>query len=375
MKSIPLGRELASIINKEDADTILKDQLYDYKSIFLNRIFPDATNPRYFPAIVISDVHAYQLVTRQLTKQQLINLYDANDRVLVGKSCIVNCCKSGSNEWKKANVTIESIIELGENVSVSEVIQAPTIYPIEDGNYQILTGHRRFYAMIYANGVDGAAHFKVYKSKPTLQKVKQFQENASREDLPQYGKLRAFKDALQEIEILNTERKRAGLKALTVRETVSTLGISPGAYDNYNVLTRYPVVMEAYEDGCSLSFIKMKKKVLELEQHFKTQEQLQGIALSRKISAQLLAQLNPKDEDLKASASLNAQPKEKAALQEASADKVKLDDLSIDALKTLLFTDVSSLQLDIAWQEIDWQDKNQVDACLKQLIRHLNELG
>ena len=240
LNSISLEQELASVLNSDHAENFLKEQLYDYKSIFLNRVFPDLTNPRFFPAVIMSDKHAYQMAAKQITKAQLVSIYQSDGKVVIGKSCIVNCCKYGSNEWKKANKSIESIIELGENVAVSEIIQVPTIYPTVDGNYQILTGHRRFFAMIYANGIDGAAHFKVYRSKPVLQKTKQFQENASREDLPQYGKLRAFQDAMQEIDILNSARKRVGQKPLTVKEKASTLGISMGAFDNYQRFNKVP---------------------------------------------------------------------------------------------------------------------------------------
>lgn len=269
MQSIPLELQLSAALNTDEFDGLLIDQQYDYKSIFISKILPDESNPRFFPCVIISDLHAHQLVTRKLSKAQLVALYDAKDKVAIGKSCLVNCFTQNTQEWKKANRSIESILDLARNVAVSEIIQVPTIYPEHNGTYRVLTGHRRFFAMVYANGINGAAYFKVYNEKPILPKTKQFQENASREDLPQYGKLQAFQDAMMEVETLSTSRIRLGKKQLTVRETASMLGVSMGAYDNYNVLVRYPAVMDAYSNGNTLPFLKMKNIVLTTEANYK----------------------------------------------------------------------------------------------------------
>lgn len=374
MNSISLEQELASVLNSEHADNFLKEQLYDYKSIFLNRVLPDSTNPRFFPAVIMSDKHAYQMTTKQLTKQQLVNIYDSNGKVVIGKSCIVNCCKYGSIEWKKANQSIESIIELGENVAVSEIIQVPTIYPIDDGNYQILTGHRRFFAMIYANGIDGATHFKVYKSKPVLQKTKQFQENASREDLPQYGKLKAFQDAIQEIEVLDKARKRIGQKTLTVKEKASTLGISMGAFDNYNVLTRYPAVIEAYNNGEATSFINMKKKVLGIEKTIKKSRNITDVNDKKAINNKLKELLLSDNE--KGSKADNKRFKKEGVSTLTESKHYELKGIaSVEALKQLLREDMTKLDCDVDWELIDWNNAHQINEALNSLICHLNEIS
>jgi len=364
LNEISLEQELGSVLNSKNSEDFLKAQLYKYKSIFLNRIFPDASNPRFFPAIIMSNQHAFQVISKQLTKQQLIKIYDAEDNVIIGKSCIVNCCKYGSNEWKKANVSINSIIELGDNVAVSEIIQVPTIYPTEDGNYQILTGHRRFFAMLYANGVDSAAHFKVYNSKPLLQKTKQFQENASREDLPQYGKLRAFQDAMLEIETLNTSRKRIGKKALTVKEIASTLGISMGAFDNYNVLTRYPFVIEAYENGNSESFVKMKKLILKIESEYKEKHQLTKLSIIDKkaIDNEIKKYLNNGESEA-SSIKMNIK---------SSKNQYKFESIeSPYVIEQLLKINVCELECGVDWSSVNWSEPEDVNKSLKQVLEFL----
>ncbi|MBQ4814048.1 hypothetical protein A7985_23335 [Pseudoalteromonas luteoviolacea] len=362
MNTISLKQNLAAALNSVDASKILIEQPYEFKSIFLNRVQPDETNPRFFPAVIMSDMHAFQMIERKLTKQQLQAIYNVQDQVLIGKGCIVNCFKRGSLEWKKVNQSIESITELAANISISEIIQVPTVYPIGNGSYQILTGHRRFFALIFANGENSAAQFKVYDNCPPLPKTKQFQENASREDLPQYGKLKAFEDAILEIEELNAARKRGGGKALTVRETASTLGISMGAYDNYNVLTRYPAVAEFYADGGVKPFIQVKKLVLSNESAYKRRFDKKTLDGNDKKS------INERIKKRLAGEVQKYQP------STAPVMNFKINKLnSVDALRKLLTTDVTQIKSDIDWETLDWNNKKDVESCLIKLVELLNE--
>jgi len=340
---------LAALNNSEK----LHSESFEYKSLFLNLILPDNTNARFLPSVFIENEHARLFRERKLTKNQLIELYDANDKVIIGKNCFINCLKYGSNCWKKANKSIESIIELGENIAVSEVIQVPTVYPLGNKQYQILTGHRRFFALIFTYGIDHASQFKVYDTKPILYKVKQFQENASREDLPQYGKLQAFLSAMMEIEGLDQARLKIGDKKLTVREKAKNLGISMGAFDNYNVLTRYPEVIKAYQDGLTASFLKVKKIILECETRYKNthDKKVLGIKDKKAIAENILEQLLGKKKNIK---KVNA----------FTFPKIT----NLNVLKKLLFTDVSALNSHIDWVNLDWEDNDKVSALVKKLI-------
>ncbi|TMN45140.1 ParB N-terminal domain-containing protein [Pseudoalteromonas sp. S2755] len=344
---------LSNVNNKE----LFHSETYEYQSLFLSSITPDASNARFLPCIFLEDEHAKQFVTRNISKNQLSKIYQAEDHVLIGKSCIINCLKYGSPEWKKANSTIESIVELGENIAVSEMIQAPTVYPVADGRYQILTGHRRFFALVFAYGFGHVAQFKVYERKPLLAKVKQFQENASREDLPQYGKLQAFLSAMREIDTLDQARLKVGEKKLTVRDKAKNLGISMGAFDNYNVLTRYPEVINAYEKGLSHSFVSAKKIVLSIESDYKEKHQKTQLNLTdRKHIGEVI--------------------KQKLTGQKPSSTKPKAFNIkgisSPDVLKTLLFTDVSTLDTQIDWEQLNWQDSQSVNDAITQLIKCIN---
>jgi hypothetical protein len=74
-----------------------------------------------------------------------------------------------------------------------------------------------------------------------------------------------------EIEALSLANKQLNRQTITVRETASIMGMSMGAYDNFNVLTRYTSVLEAYDNGLNFPFLKTKKIVLQIEQAFKAE--------------------------------------------------------------------------------------------------------
>ncbi|KZN32595.1 hypothetical protein N480_25435 [Pseudoalteromonas luteoviolacea S2607] len=357
MNKVKYEQLLLSSLNNEDE---LHSESFEYQSIFLSSVQPDPTNGRFLPSILIDDEHAKLFCARKLTKHQLVQIYHGENHVLIGKSCIVNCLKYGTEQWKKANQTIESIIELGDNISVAEMIQAPTIYPVENNKYQLLTGHRRFFALVYANGYGSTAQFKLYERKPLLSKVKQFQENASREELPQYGKLQAFLNALSEIEALNGAKLSLGLKKLTVKETATVLGISMGAYDNYNVLTRYPSVLEAYESGLSLPFLRVKKIVLSTEVEYKNKNNKTVLNVTDKKAISELIYLQLTDKKAQAKKVHMARP-------------IKIKPInSLSSLRVLLTSNITELDTDVDWTRVDWNDQDCVSDALAKTIDFLN---
>ncbi|MCW8092791.1 hypothetical protein [Alteromonas sp. ASW11-130] len=81
----------------------------------------------------MTDRDAELFVNRKVSRVQLARKYQAENYILVGKSYVLNCLKFDSDECKLANKNIESLMELSENIKMSEVIQAPTIYPIQKG--------------------------------------------------------------------------------------------------------------------------------------------------------------------------------------------------------------------------------------------------
>ena len=355
MSNISLTQRLISGL-KHNNQAIPCDDTFSYKVLFLNHVLPDETNFRYFPAIIIDDEHADLFVKRLLTKHQLADIYKGEGHVLVGKSCFINCMKYDSPEWRNVNKNIDSITELANNIKVSDLIQVPTIFPLEDDNYQVLTGHRRFFALIYSKGNHAPSQFKVYDSQPLMQKIKQFQENSSREDLPQYGKLCAFNAAKIEIDALSSANKQLGRSSISVRETVSIMGISMGAYDNYNVLTRYPCVLEAYNNGLQYPFVKTKKIVLQIEHDYKEEHEktLLNIHDKRAIAQKIEMLLSG----------------EKLVISSPTPLRIKKIKSS-NTIQQLLTCNLQSLHMGINWEIINWNDTKEVTVVMNNVIDFL----
>jgi hypothetical protein len=358
MADIGLTQRLISGLQQDKSQSVPCDDAFSYKVLFLNRVVPDKTNFRYFPAIIIDDEHANLFIKRKLTKRQLVTIYNGEGHVLVGKSCFINCLKYDSVEWRKVNKNIDSIIELASNILLSDLIQAPTLFPLENEDYQVLTGHRRFFALLYSRGNHAPAHFKVYDQAPLLQKIKQFQENSSREDLPQYGKLCAFNAAKIEIDALSQANKQLVRHPISVRQTAAIMGISMGAYDNYNVLTRYASVLTAYENGLTFSFLKTKKLVLDTENAVKIEQDSPALNVigRRKIDERLKRLLA--GEDITGPASHTFRFK-----------KIK----SGNTVEKLFSSNIMSLDTGINWDEIDWQDSNKVNDIMNKVIDYLEQ--
>jgi hypothetical protein len=266
---------------------------------------------------------------------------------------MVNTLKYGSKEWKLANSTIMSVIDLAQNINVSELIQAPTVYP-KDSGFMVLTGHRRFFALIFSKGKEAACQFKVYKNEPILKKVKQFQENSSREALPQIGKLYAFDQAMVEANEISNQRKLAGLKKMSVRETAHLLGISMGAFDNYNVLVRYPCVFKYYESGMSSPFVKVKKIVIHVENEYKERSGKSVLNIEDKRAINRLID----------KALIGGKISKENNIAQFSFPKIN----SEDALRKLLTENVFELDTGIDWESVDWQSSEDVNTTLKKLI-------
>ncbi|WP_199609997.1 ParB N-terminal domain-containing protein [Flocculibacter collagenilyticus] len=357
-----LINQMIATLNTSNESLLNADQ-HTYTALFISCVNPDVTNARFFPATIIEDHHAEQFAQHKLSRQQLINIYQAEQTILIGKSCMINLLDSQSIERKKAQKSIDSILELSENIKVSELIQAPTVYPISESRYQILTGHRRFFAMIYAFGVNVAAQFKVYEQPPLLKKTKQFQENSSREDLPQYGKLAAFLSAKDEIETLSLANKQIGLKAITVSEMASMLGISMGAYDNYNVLTRYPSVLQAYENGMAHPFIKIKKQVLSIEQEYKTAHNKKVLNATDKKTINLMIK------DILSGVNITTKTPQAVHHGNFGFDHI----ITGQTVKKLLTINVLNEIKNINWKSINWDDNHQVTEAVKKVITHLQK--
>ena len=84
------------IVNSLNNANDLHNENFTYQSIFLSSIAPDKTNARFMPAVLIKDDDAQLFIKRKISKKQLVDKYHIEDKVIIGKSCIINCLDYGS---------------------------------------------------------------------------------------------------------------------------------------------------------------------------------------------------------------------------------------------------------------------------------------
>lgn len=341
------------ILSSMKADGTLDSEHGDYRTVFVSSVQADPTNPRFIPALLLEDIDADGFINKRISKSELMENYSGENRVLIGKGCIVNGLNKGHEQYNIVRNSLLGLVDLAENILSTDLIQPPTLYPLEDGCYRILTGHRRFYALIYAYGVNTAQKFKVYDVKPVLYKTKQFQENASRDDLSPYGKLIAFKAALHEISLYSNAKTRGGFGKLTLKEQASLLGISTGALDNFRVLTRYNCVVTAYENGLKRPFLKVKKLILELEKNYKSTKNITSLSYPDKNAIECLI-----------SDTLSSKSTPKRMFKTMPINSISL-------VKKLLTTDLQNVIESVIWDSINWNDGDEVLRIYKEVINYL----
>jgi hypothetical protein len=144
----------------------------------------------------------------------------------------------------------------------------------------------------------------------------------------------------------------------------STLGISMGAFDNYNVLTRYPFVIEAYENGNSESFVRMKKLILKIESEYKEEHQLTKLSITDKkaIDNEIKKHLN----DEVSSTKVNR------AKIKSSKNQYKFESIeSPYVIEKLLKKNVCELECGVDWNSVNWSEPEDVNKSLKQVLEFL----
>jgi hypothetical protein len=132
-----------------------------------------------------------------------------------------------------------------------------------------------------------------------------------------------------------------------------------GAFDNYNVLTRYPCVISAYESGLTSPFIKVKKIILTVEAEYKAEhgKTILNITDKNNISSEIEFRLT------------NQKPV-KQKVKEENVVKFKAN-TSPDTIKSLLTKNILDLDTGITWDNIDWEDSDAVSKTLASVIHFL----
>ena len=135
-----------------------------------------------------------------------------------------------------------------------------------------------------------------------------------------------------------------------------------GAYDNYNVLTRYLSVLEAFEKGLSLSFVKVKKIVLEVEAGYKQAHDKKVLNVTDKRQI---------DKEIKSR--LQGESSAKRTSRSAKSEFKLSPKMGNQTIKALLTSNIMELDVGVDWHQVDWQDNAKVSEVLTTVIDYFDQ--
>ncbi|MCF6437904.1 ParB/Srx family N-terminal domain-containing protein [Pseudoalteromonas luteoviolacea] len=356
MSKLNLEQALLALLSNNQDEDIINDEPFTYKTLLLNEVCPDLNSPYYIPVVKISDLDASLFVARRISKNQLITKYSAHDKVIVGKDCIIICMQNGTKKWQGALQSVRSIITLSDKIKLVAISQIPSVFPLEDGKYQIVTGQYRYLASVYVHGLEGISQFKVYQNKPLLNHAKQLSDHIFRDDISALDKLLAFKSAKDELDTVSLVLHQIGRASLSYQTMLKVMAIPNQVYDFYIKLFKYPCIFEAYQAGLKKPLESVYTIIVDYEMfvsaHF-------DIVIGSSSFRSKVEQLIAKKLDNICHNFPNG-----SSIQIGQVTSAKV-------VKFLFSENVFSLDTGIDWSKLDWSDTVAVNEVTKSVMDFL----
>ncbi|EPR7483851.1 TPA: hypothetical protein ACGSTL_001160 [Vibrio parahaemolyticus] len=361
--------------DKQDSNDVVlptgaKEAVND--DLAISTVTPDPTNSRDFPVVKPSSEEAF------------LKANEGKDAayVVLDKGVIINKTPKDHYLYHHIQSQIDEVIALsGQIESGGGLYQPIEVYRAGGVDYRIVYGHRRFYSVVYLVGWDSVWSFKVLRKIPEKPKLRQFVENNSQKKLALHEKLRAFVFALEEA--------KSKLDNPKASELMKLLGVPRNSFYRYMKLTSSQMVMDAIQLGVGLlSDRKLNPLIKQAEQSVKEGESEDFESAMRPLLAQcfveagreipvfLQTQLSEAEQnEVKHKADEEPEPhkptKRGRRATSYTAPRIK----SSNAVKTLLTQDVTKMEITgVEWGNIDWEDKEQVNHCLAEVVKHLESL-
>ena len=280
---------------------------------------------------------------------------------------------------------IEDIINLAKQIEDGGgIYQAIEVYRAGGTDYRIVFGHRRFYSVVFLLGWDAVWSFKVHRAKPESPKLRQFVENSSRSDLVLHERIRAYKLAVDE---LNSNAETP----LSYKECQTKLGISKTSFYELSKYSEFELVYEVARAGIGLItkqvlnsiFSQMPKQGKDADEAYRANSEefmrKQFALVFIEAGKELPTCLKQVENEFEAGQVEETQP---PVAVEAKAPRGRRTSLysapkmkTTLAVKTLLTSDVTKMEIDgVNWDEVDWEDRVQVNECLTATIKALEAM-
>lgn len=357
--------ETESVLKEEFISTGAKDCIPD--DLPLSIVSPDPENARDFTVV-------------KPAGEEMHNSIETNKGqpyVIIDKGILINKTPTSHPLYAHMQKQVDDIENLATQIkSGGGVYQTIEVYRRGGTDYSIVYGHRRFYAVVFLKGWEGVWSFKVHRETPKNPKVRQFVENSSRSDLRFHEKLKAFRMAVDDIQTNSTE-------SINTNEMIATLGITRSTFFKLQRFLKYPFIYDAARDGVDIVTID---KLLEIFKNLPKSEEASlptADILKNEIAKIFLAasktvpQYLVIDCDVEVAQCKNEEKASKVT--STRGPRVKLykapNITSSLAVKTLLTSDVTKMNIDgIDWDEVNWDDRLQVNKCLSATIKALEKL-
>ena len=263
----------------------------------LDRLEPDPENPREIPFGVV-EVRRYLEVGAEP--------------------------EQGREQW-------ESMLDLAENIKKTGVIQLIVVYRHLE-NYRIIVGERRFLASIIA-GIK-AIPARVYPDRPKNLRLLQLAENAQREDLNLWQRVKNMREVVKEWQQLNPDQDVKGVTLGPV------FGVTERMARNYITLINAP---EDVLDEIRFGRITSAKVAVSLARIDDIQKRQRA----------MLAMLNGEPETTVESELLKAKPHRTTKVIGRPKNKINLGSIEDMEIIKAIFDRLGILPDQI----VDWNDK------------------
>jgi ParB family chromosome partitioning protein len=276
--------------------------------------------------------------------------------VVCEKGLLENRLDKSDPQCTQVDDEIEKIIALAENIKELGLIHPITVWRANTTNYPVVTGHRRYYALRYLYGTNVKVRCKIHFERPSNLKAQRHAENFLRMNLPPAQALDSFIQARTEM-----APDLEGLKATEAGQLVcKRLGMSNALRYRYEKLAQYEKEISAlFKSKLFNSINAADEFVKECEKCFKSN--------SEEVSAYL-------QKILKSGKVVSPQPKKakkSSAKKYFTLPKIRVE--HSQAVKRLLTEDVTTLDIGVDWDNVDFEDPAHVEMLLERLIIHLTK--
>lgn len=349
------SKKILKDMQTKDADK--KSEVHDeplfnsgayFDLVLIDYVRPQEDNSRYLPIISNS---GNKSDTSELT-----------NCVVCEKGLIENRLDIENPRYDEIEREISKIRLLADSIKNNGLVQPITVWRGNTSNYPIISGHRRYYAIVYLYGRMAKFRVKIYPEKPKRVRILRHIENFSREDLAPSDTLRSWNEALDDLTVELSELKNATERLDLVTKI---LGVSKSQYYRYEKLAPYfETVVPLMDRGILTSIDELYTDFVKLEKQggkeavLKYLTEASNAGSKVNIDAFVNALGGTPEPEVKAK-----RGREKTFI---SLPRVKAN--QSDAIFRLLKEDVTQLDTGVDWANLNRNNPKEIEQAIKSII-------